>query len=104
MENHLHDLLTDGGLALGAQLRFGSAPIAELFAAAGFDFVVIDAEHAPQTPVGIQAQLQAVNGYPCTPIVRFGRNDPDEISSHSTWARGASSSLCCRRRPRSRRS
>ena len=79
MENHLHDLLTDGGLALGAQLRFGSAPIAELFAAAGFDFVVIDAEHAPQTPVGIQAQLQAVNGYPCTPIVRFGRNDPDEI-------------------------
>lgn len=79
MENHLHDLLTNGGLALGAQLRFGSAPIAELFAAAGFDFIVIDGEHAPQTPVGIQSQLQAVNGYPCTPIVRFGRNDPDEI-------------------------
>ena len=79
MKNHLHELLEDGGLALGAQLRFGSAPIAELFAAAGYDFVVIDSEHAPQTPVGILSQLQAVNGYPCTPIVRFGRNDPDEI-------------------------
>lgn len=79
MQNHLHDVLAEGGLALGAQLRFGSAAIAELFAAAGFDFVVIDGEHAPQTPVGIQSQLQAVNSYPCTPIVRFGRNDPDEI-------------------------
>ncbi len=79
MRNHLHEVLERGGLALGAQLRFGSPPIAELFAAAGFDFVVIDGEHAPQTPVGILAQMQAVNGYACTPIVRFGRNDPDEI-------------------------
>ena len=79
MKNHLHELLEGGGLALGAQLRFGSAPIAELFAAAGYDFIVIDGEHAPQTPVGILSQLQAVNGYDCTPIVRFGRNDPDEI-------------------------
>lgn len=79
MRNHFKDLLTAGKVAIGAQLRLGVPAIAELFAAAGFDYVVLDGEHAPQTPVGIQAQLQAVNGYPCTPIVRFGRNDPDEI-------------------------
>ena len=79
MKNHFLDLLAAGTVAFGAQLRLGVPAIAELFAMAGYDFVVIDAEHAPQTPVGIQAQLQAVHGTPCTPIVRFGRNDPDEI-------------------------
>jgi 2-dehydro-3-deoxyglucarate aldolase len=79
MKNHLSGALANGDVVLGAQLRLGTPAIAELFAAAGFDFVVIDGEHAPQTPVGIQAQLQAVNGYSCTPIVRLGRSDPDEI-------------------------
>jgi len=79
LRNHFSELLDGGGVALGAQLRFGSASIAELFAAAGFDFVVIDGEHAPQTPVGIQAQLQAVNGYECTPVVRLGGIDRAEI-------------------------
>jgi len=73
------ELLAAGKVAFGAQLRFGVPAIAELFAMAGFDFVSIDAEHATQTPVGIQAQLQAVHGTNCTAIVRFGRNDPDEI-------------------------
>ncbi len=79
MNNHLKTLLAEGKVALGAQLRLGVPSIAELFAAAGFDYLILDGEHAPQTPVGIQAQLQAVNGYDCTPIVRLGRNDPDEI-------------------------
>src|SRR5438046_1856014 len=79
MKNHLMELLAAGRVAFGAQLRFGVPAIAELFAMAGFDFVSLDAEHAPQTPVGIQAQLQAVHGTQCTAIVRLGRNDPDEI-------------------------
>jgi 2-keto-3-deoxy-L-rhamnonate aldolase RhmA len=79
MENHFKNLLASGRIALGAQLRLGVPAIAELFAAAGFDYLILDGEHAPQTPVGVQMQLQAVNGYACTPIVRLGRNDPDEI-------------------------
>jgi 2-dehydro-3-deoxyglucarate aldolase len=79
MKNHFNELLTTGKVAVGAQLRLGVPAIAELFAVAGFDFIVLDGEHAPQTPVGIQAQLQAVNGFDCTPIVRLGRSDPDEI-------------------------
>ena len=77
--NHLKGLLANRQVALGAQLRFGVPAIAELFATAGYDFLVIDGEHAPQTPVGIQAQLQAIAGHACTPLVRFGRNDSDEI-------------------------
>jgi 2-dehydro-3-deoxyglucarate aldolase len=79
MKNHFKQLVAAGQVALGAQLRLGTPAIAELFAAAGYDFLVLDGEHAPQTPVGLQAQMQAMNGYACTPIVRFGRNDPDEI-------------------------
>ena len=77
--NHFKQLLAQGHVALGAQLRLGVPAIAELFAHAGYDFLVIDGEHAPQTPVGIQAQLQAMQGYACTPLVRLGRNDPDDI-------------------------
>jgi 2-dehydro-3-deoxyglucarate aldolase len=79
MTNHFKELIESGRVALGAQLRLGVPAIAEIFAAAGYDYLVIDGEHAPQTPSGIQLQMQAMNGYKCTPIVRFGRNDPDEI-------------------------
>ena len=77
MGNRLKELLGQGKIALGAQLRFGSPAIAELFAVAGFDFLVFDAEHAPQTPVGVQAQLQAMSSTDATPVVRPPKNDPD---------------------------
>lgn len=79
MENRLRQLLDAGEPALGAQLRFGSPAIAELYGAAGFDFIIIDGEHAPQTPVGIQAQLQAAGSTRVSALVRPGSNDPDLI-------------------------
>ena len=79
MRNHFKELLQAKQVALGAQLRLGTPAIAELFAAAGYDYLILDGEHAPQTPAGLQLQMQAMHGYPCTPIVRFGRSDPDEI-------------------------
>ena len=77
--NRFKQRLAAGDVVLGAQLRFGTPAIAELFGCAGYDFLVIDAEHAPQTPVGIQAQLQAIGGTGATPVVRLGQNDPDII-------------------------
>jgi len=71
--------LVAGELLLGGQLRFGTPAIAELYGHAGYDFLVIDGEHAPQTPVGVQAQLQAAGCTDTTPLVRLGRTDPDEI-------------------------
>ncbi len=47
MKNRLKQILNEGKVAIGVQLRFGSPAIAEMFALAGFDFVVLDCEHAP---------------------------------------------------------
>ena len=51
MHSRLKHLLATGKPAIGAQLRFGSPGIAELFEYAGYDWLVIDTEHAPQTPI-----------------------------------------------------
>ena len=79
MKNRLKELLDAGEVVLGAQLRFGSPAIAEMFGLAGFDYLVLDGEHAPQTPVGIQSQLQGIGCTDATPIVRLYKNDPDLI-------------------------
>jgi len=74
--NRLKDLLKSGAAAVGLQLRFGSPAIAELAGLAGFDWILLDTEHAPQTSPGVQAQLQAIGNTEATPIVRLGHNDP----------------------------
>ena len=79
MKNHLKELLDDGKVAFGAQLRFGSPAIAELFGTAGFDLILIDTEHAPQTAVSVQSQLQGAGCTETTPLVRLPNNDPDLI-------------------------
>jgi len=79
MHNALKALLREGKVALGAQLRFGSPAIAELCGLAGYDWLVIDTEHAPQTPPGVMAQLQGAGCTPATALVRVSRNDPDLI-------------------------
>ena len=43
---------------------------AEIAAGSGLDIVLIDAEHSPNGPESILAQLQAVSGYPVAPLVR----------------------------------
>ncbi len=48
----------------------GSALNAEIAAGSGLDVVLIDAEHSPNGPESILAQLQAVAAYPVVPLVR----------------------------------
>jgi 4-hydroxy-2-oxoheptanedioate aldolase len=48
----------------------GSALNAEIAAGSGLDIVLIDAEHSPNGPESILAQLQAVAAYPVAPLVR----------------------------------
>ena len=48
----------------------GSAMNAEIAAGSGLDLVLIDAEHSPNGPESILAQLQAVAAYPVAPLVR----------------------------------
>ncbi|CAA9278935.1 MAG: 2,4-dihydroxyhept-2-ene-1,7-dioic acid aldolase [uncultured Arthrobacter sp.] len=53
----------------------GSPLVAEICAGSGLDWLLVDAEHSPNGLESILAQLQAVNGYPVTTLVRPPVND-----------------------------
>lgn len=55
---------------VGMWVCSGSALNAEIAAGSGLDVVLIDAEHSPNGPESILAQLQAVAAYPVAPLVR----------------------------------
>lgn len=79
MRSRLKELISAGKPAIGAQLRFGSPAIAELYGHGGFDWLVVDTEHAPQSPESIMAQLMAIGNTPATPVVRVPKVDPEQI-------------------------
>jgi 4-hydroxy-2-oxoheptanedioate aldolase len=54
----------------GMWVASGSPVCAEICAGAGFDWLLIDSEHAPNDLRSILAQLQAVAPYPVTPVIR----------------------------------
>ena len=58
------------GVQLGLWLGLASPYTAELCAGAGFDWLLIDGEHAPNDIASTLAQLQAVAPYASHPIVR----------------------------------
>jgi 4-hydroxy-2-oxoheptanedioate aldolase len=55
---------------IGLWLGLTDPVCAEICAGAGFDWLLIDGEHAPNDVRSILAQLQAVASYPAHPIVR----------------------------------
>lgn len=48
----------------------------EIIATAGFDWLLIDGEHAPNTPASVLLQLQAAAPYPAQLVVRPVNHDP----------------------------
>jgi 4-hydroxy-2-oxoheptanedioate aldolase len=55
---------------IGLWLGLAGAYAAELLASTGFDWLLIDAEHAPNDPRSVLEQLQAIASYPVHPVVR----------------------------------
>ncbi|AOK61823.1 4-hydroxy-2-oxo-heptane-1,7-dioate aldolase [Burkholderia ubonensis] len=68
--------LARGDAQIGLWLGLTSPYSAEVVAGAGFDWLLIDGEHAPNTVPTILAQLQAIAPYPSHPVVRVPWNDP----------------------------
>jgi 4-hydroxy-2-oxoheptanedioate aldolase len=62
--------LREGRPQIGLWVGLADSYAAELLATAGFDCLVIDAEHAPNDPRSVLGQLQAIAPYPVHPIVR----------------------------------
>ncbi|MBD8165042.1 4-hydroxy-2-oxoheptanedioate aldolase [Erwinia persicina] len=61
---------------IGLWLGLADPYSAELLAGAGFDWLLIDGEHAPNDVRSVLGQLQAIAPYRCHPVVRPAWNDP----------------------------
>jgi 4-hydroxy-2-oxoheptanedioate aldolase len=79
MTNHFKGRLKSGKRQIGLWLALRNGYTAELCACAGFDWVLIDAEHAPNTLESILHQLQAIAPYGITPVVRPVNRDSDVL-------------------------
>ena len=78
--NRLKMALRERRVQIGFWLSIGDPASAEICAAAGFDWLLIDAEHTPHDAHSILAQLRAVGGYPATQaVVRVPAADPVTI-------------------------
>lgn len=60
----------------GCWLGLANAYTAEIVATAGFDWLLIDGEHGPNTVVTILEQLRVIESYRAAPIVRSVNHDP----------------------------
>lgn len=77
--NRLKQIFAEKRPAIGLWQALANGYTAEICAAAGFDWLLFDAEHSPNTLQTLLAQLQAVAPYPVEPVVRPPNADPDFI-------------------------
>lgn len=70
-ENTFKTALSSGQMLYGCWAGFADAYATEITASAGFDWLVIDGEHAPNDLRTIMAQLQVLDGKQSHPVVRL---------------------------------
>lgn len=73
--NTFRDALRAGESSIGLWVGLADANAAELLAGCGFDWLLLDAEHAPNDVRTVLDQLRAVAPYPVHPVVRPVRGD-----------------------------
>lgn len=69
-KNEFKMALKNHEVQIGLWLGLANSYTAELIASAGFDWLLVDGEHAPNTLQTMLGQLQAIAPYPSHPIVR----------------------------------
>jgi len=77
--NHFKQALATRRLQIGLWSGLADPYCAEICAGAGFDWLVLDAEHAPNDVRSLLAQLQAMAPYPTHPVVRATIGDTAHI-------------------------
>jgi len=73
--NKFKQALRSGTPQIGLWAGLADPYVTELLASTGFDWLLLDAEHAPNDPRTVLAQLQAAAPYPVHPIVRPVQGD-----------------------------
>ena len=74
--NAFKQALRDRVPQVGCFLSLGSPTSTEIVAGAGFDWVLIDMEHAPNEVPDVLQHLRAVGTSGCEPVVRVPWNEP----------------------------
>ena len=80
--NQFKRALLAGQQQIGFWNSMASTTATELLSGSGFDWLLIDAEHAPNDVVSVLGQLQATMGNSTHPIVRIPQNDPIVIKRY----------------------
>jgi len=74
-ENGFKRGLRERRVQYGLWSSLGSSYAAEIVAGAGFDWILVDLEHAPTSVESLLPQLQAIAGYPPHVLVRLPSQD-----------------------------
>jgi 4-hydroxy-2-oxoheptanedioate aldolase len=75
-ENQFKQALKNKQAQIGLWMSLANSYTAELCATAGFDWLLLDGEHAPNDVRGVLEQLQAIAPYRSQPVVRPVSGDP----------------------------
>ena len=73
--NPVRDKLYEGEPSVGAFLNLGSAAAAEVMAAAGYDWLVVDAEHGQWNPESMANAFRAIEARGTVPMARVWSHD-----------------------------
>ncbi len=73
--NTFKQALKDGRSQIGLWHGVFAPYVSEMLAGTGFDWLCIDAEHSPNDPRNVLAQLQAISSYPVQAVVRTLSDD-----------------------------
>lgn len=73
--NRFKKALAEGRQQIGLWCSLPSAYVAEGLAGAGFDWLLLDTEHAPSDPVAVLPLVQAASGHDVSLIARPASND-----------------------------
>jgi 2-keto-3-deoxy-L-rhamnonate aldolase RhmA len=82
MRNPFKAALRESRVQIGLWSSLCSPLAAEVIAGAGFDWVVIDAEHAPNELTDVVRQLQAMAAESAEPVIRIPIADPVAIKRY----------------------
>ena len=74
-KNNLKEALKEGKNIFGPFMKFTDPAAVEIMGLAGFDFVIIDAEHGPISIQSAQNMIRAAETANITPIIRVANND-----------------------------
>ena len=78
-KNNLKEVLKEGKNVFGPFMKFTDPAAVEIMGFAGFDFVIIDAEHGPISMENAQNMIRAAESVNITPVIRVGNNDESLI-------------------------